>query len=54
MAKSGYVLIDDSQDNYDNYTQKGGRAILFPQPWNNNAHLIGDRLGYLQKELKAL
>ena len=54
MAKSGYVLIDDSQSNYDNFTNKGGRAILFPQPWNKNSHLIGDRLGYLKHELSKL
>lgn len=54
MAKSGYILIDDSQDNYDNFTSKGGRAILFPQPWNNNAHLIGDRMRYFTEQLRSL
>lgn len=41
MAKTG-ILIDDSQKNYEEFVQAGGKAILVPQPWNINAPLVND------------
>ncbi len=33
FAGSG-VLIDDSESNWQKWTQAGGRCFLFPRPWN--------------------
>jgi len=49
-AKPDVVLIDDTDYNIDSFREHGGRAILFPQPWNAN-HAISDRLGYVKSEL---
>jgi len=38
------VLIDDSQDNYNNWWRKGGEGILVPRPWN----LMGDKVDVLE------
>lgn len=45
------VLIDDSDINVQNWVEAGGRAILFPQPWNSASHLIGDRIGIVRSLL---
>lgn len=34
MAMPGALLIDDSDFNCHEFTEAGGEAILFPQPWN--------------------
>ena len=38
-AASGAVLIDDSNLNVGKYTEAGGYAILYPQPWNDLKNL---------------
>lgn len=35
LAGSGGILVDDSQDQVNNYRNAGGNAVLFPQPWNS-------------------
>ena len=35
-AASNNLLIDDHEDNCEKFVAAGGRAILFPAPWNNN------------------
>jgi hypothetical protein len=34
LAKSGAILIDDSETNVNAYRDSGGVAWLFPAPWN--------------------
>lgn len=36
MAGPDRVLIDDSQDNCASFERAGGKALLFPQPWNHS------------------
>lgn len=45
-AKSGAILIDDSDKNVERYRGHGGIAILFPQPWNKNKNYTVDRVNY--------
>jgi hypothetical protein len=40
-AKSGAVLIDDSDSNVDAYVEQTGKAILVPQAWNRASHEVG-------------
>jgi 5'(3')-deoxyribonucleotidase len=48
MARPETILIDDSDDNVEKFIHAGGNAILFPQPWNKNRHLIKtDRVAYV-------
>lgn len=47
FAKSGAILIDDSDSNVKKFVEHGGTAILFPQPWNANASICGDKVDYV-------
>ena len=51
LARPANLLIDDSDSNVKDFRAAGGNAILFPQPWNANRELVGDRLGYVRQEL---
>ena len=50
-ARPDQLLIDDNDGNVESFRERGGQAILFPQPWNLNHRLCGDRMGYLGDEL---
>lgn len=52
-AKSGAILIDDSDSNVEKFVEHGGTAILFPQPWNRNAAIRGDKVDYVLSQLVA-
>lgn len=54
MAKPNVLLIDDGDKNVNEFITHGGSAILFPQKWNVNAHLIDNRLEYLKREFTNL
>ncbi|MBN1663964.1 MAG: hypothetical protein JW943_10215 [Deltaproteobacteria bacterium] len=45
LANPRSILIDDYENNVDEFRQNGGKAILFPQIWNRN-YEITDRIGY--------
>lgn len=51
MARSGAILIDDYETNVFKFRENGGRAILFPQPWNENRSIKEDRVEFVLKEL---
>jgi 5'(3')-deoxyribonucleotidase len=53
-AGSGAILIDDSDSNVKKYIEHGGKAILFPQNWNANASIQGDKVDYVLGQLGAL
>lgn len=39
LARSNSLLIDDNEKNVALFRERGGHAILFPQPWNSG---LGD------------
>lgn len=51
MAGSGAILIDDYDVNVSKFRENGGRAILFPQPWNENRSVKEDRVDFVLREL---
>jgi len=53
-ASPDALLIDDSDTNVKKFREAGGNAILFPQPWNKNADLIGRRVDYIKMKLNQL
>lgn len=53
-AKSGAMLIDDSDSNTEKYAESGGFAILFPQPWNEARVNIEDRVEYILRYVDML
>jgi hypothetical protein len=55
MAHSRALLIDDSDNNADNFARMGGMACLFPQPWNEGRGVIdySDRLSGVRAVLRA-
>lgn len=54
LAGSGGILIDDSQSNVDRFRAAGGKAILFPQPWNVAENRRHSPLGYVSDMLDSL
>jgi len=50
-ASPGAVLIDDNDENCAKFVEHGGRAILFPQPWNANRDKTEDRIGFLREAI---
>lgn len=54
MARHDHVLIDDFDRNVNEFREHGGIGILFPQPWNSNNGLCGDRIGYVREELERV
>ena len=50
-AKSGAILIDDSDSNVFKYREHGGAAVLFPQPWNRSKTYSGDKVDIVMHEL---
>lgn len=54
LAKPGTVLIDDSDVNYKAFIEEGGRAILFPQPWNESRSEIDNRVEHTTTILRRI
>lgn len=50
-AHPAALLIDDKEENAEQFTEAGGTGILWPQPWNSNRHLIDTRIEWLQQQL---
>jgi 5'(3')-deoxyribonucleotidase len=51
MANPRHVLIDDFQKNVDAFRAKRGKAILFPQYWNEHKKISLEPAAYLSQEL---
>lgn len=47
FAGPGRILIDDCDANVEKWRANGGEAVLFPQPWNENADVVDKRLSYV-------
>ena len=54
MAGPGRILIDDNDTNCEKFRQHGGQAILFPAIWNSHHHLVGERMEYVEDELREI
>ena len=52
LSKKG-ILIDDSDANVEEFRERGGSAILFPQPWNKNRKQDG-RVDYVTEQLTMI
>lgn len=48
------ILIDDKNENIEDWERFGGYGILWPQPWNDASHLMDCRIEHLQNMLMAL
>jgi hypothetical protein len=48
----GALLIDDRQDNCIEFQRRGGRAIVWPKPWNLNRD-IKDRSRFLRESMES-
>lgn len=55
-ASPNCILIDDKNENVEEFRKAGGNAILFPQRWNNRHKLAAKRepVTMVLKELQAL
>ena len=49
LARPDTLLIDDKDENVDDFREAGGKALLVPRPWNR-AHLQADRTVKVVKE----
>jgi len=54
LAAPDRVLVDDCQEEVDAWNAAGGKAILFPQPWNAHRAYTDDRLEFVKRHLKEL
>lgn len=54
FSAPGRILIDDSDDNISRWRESGGDGILFPQPWNENRILVGERVQVVREQLEVL
>lgn len=47
------LLIDDSEENYNDFTNAGGAAILVPRPWNqlDKIFYAGDTVKYIAEKM---
>jgi 5'(3')-deoxyribonucleotidase len=54
LAKPGYILIDDNDDNCEKFYDHGGEAVLFPQPWNANRDMCDNRIQFVREQLNIL
>lgn len=48
----GALLIDDRQDNCVEFQKRGGRAIVWPKPWNQHRD-IKDRIRFLRESMES-
>lgn len=53
MATPQRLLIDDGDHNVKPWVDKGGKAVLFPQPWNDAYDLRHDPVGHLREVICA-
>jgi len=57
-AKSGAILIDDSDSNVEKYISAGGFSVTFPQPWNKCAEFSKDPafdcISYVRSYIEAI
>jgi len=49
LARSDALLIDDKDENIDEFIAAGGRGLLVPRPWNR-AHFCADRTVQVVKD----
>lgn len=54
LSAPGRLLIDDNDTNCAKWREKGGDAILFPQPWNSLHEMAGMQMVYVGAELQKL
>jgi len=52
LARPNCLLIDDFEKHVERWQEKDCPALLFPQPWNEDHHFVGDRLGFVRKYLE--
>lgn len=53
LATPDRLLIDDKNENVDDFKKAGGNAILYPRPWNRQWQ-IKNSLQQFQKEFECL
>ncbi len=55
LATPNRLLIDDKDENCQSWRDAGGKAIVFPQPWNSARHAVSlGPMFYLAQELEKL
>lgn len=52
LANPDSILIDDSDKFVDSWRKHGGKAVLFPQPWNLNRGMVNYRIDFTEYTIK--
>lgn len=52
LAGPDTLLIDDKDENIEEFRKAGGQGILVPRPWNKDAHLASQTLGIVKRYLE--
>lgn len=51
LAKTGTILIDDDEEQCNNFTEHGGLGILFPRIWNANYRHSSFAVEYVRNKI---
>lgn len=54
FAAENAILIDDKNENCDEFNEAGGHSVLFPQHWNRNREKTTLRIPYLRERLETI
>lgn len=53
VAGPDKILIDDNDTHCEEWRDAGGKAILFPQPWNKSRGLTSDKVDHVLRLLET-
>lgn len=54
FAHPGAVLVDDKESNVARFIEAGGRAVLWPAPWNANRGMIyAEALAEIERQVRG-
>jgi len=54
VARHDAILIDDHNDNIDNWIRAGGLGVLFPQPWNRNSRFMDKQFSFFKDSFEHI
>jgi len=54
LAHPKAVLVDDKPENCERWENAGGKAIMFPTPWNGKCNKVGEKVQDVFDELQSL
>jgi len=54
LANQNAILVDDSKVHVDEFIKAGGKAVLFPMPWNKSHVATNKKVNFVLDAFKSL